>query len=229
MEGWPMRLYLSSDKLGESAGMLLAMLGNATGARAAIIGNGFDGASDVARETYRAEVFDPAHALGALGIAAEDLDLRAYHGDPSALRRRLSAFDLVWVMGGNAFVLRRAMKASRFDAVIADLLKEDNLIYAVNGAGAVVAGPTLRGFEVVDDPFEVPDGYDEYLVWSGLGLTRFTIVPHFRSNHPESAGAERLVNYLRARRLPYRALSDGEVVVAAGATGASRGLLKRIA
>jgi dipeptidase E len=101
------------------------------------------------------------------------------------------------------------------------------LIYGGDGAGAVVAGPTLRGVELVDDPFDVPLGYDEYLVWAGLGLTRFTIVPHFRSNHPESAGAERLVNYLRARRLPYRALSDGEVVVAAGARGA--GLLKRIA
>jgi dipeptidase E len=224
-----MRLYLSSDKIGESAGMLLAMLGNASQARAAIIGNGFDGASAVAREIYRSEVFDPAQALGALGIAGEDLDLRAYYGDPSALRRRLSAFDLVWVMGGNAFVLRRAMKQSRFDAVIAELLEQDNLVYAGDGAGAVVAGPTLRGFELIDDPFEVPDGYDEYLVWSGLGLTRFTIVPHFGSNHPESAGAERLVNYLRARRLPYRALSDGEVVVTAGAKGASRGLLKRIA
>jgi dipeptidase E len=132
-------------------------------------------------------------------------------------------------MSGNAFILRRAMKKSRFDTVVLDLLEQDNLIYAGDGAGALVAGPSLQGVELIDDPFEVPDGYDEYLVWSGLGLTRFTIVPHFRSNHPESAGAEKLVNYLRARRLPYSGLSDGEVVVAAGARGAGRGLLKRIA
>ncbi len=224
-----MRLYLSSHRIGDSAGALLAMLGNAAGARAAVIANGFDAMPEAAREIYREEIFDPAAALGALGIAAEPLDLRAYFGDAAALRRRLSAFDLVWVSGGNAFVLRRAMQQSQFDRVVGDLLEEDNLIYAGDGAGAVVAGPNLRGLELNDDPFEVPDGYNEYLVWTGLGLIAFTIVPHFRCNRPESAGAERLVNYLRARRLPYRALSDGEVVVAAGARGTGRGLLKRIA
>ncbi len=224
-----MRLYLSSHRIGDSAGALLAMLGNAAGARAAVITNGFDGMPEVAREIYREEIFDPEAALGGLGILAEPLDLRAYFGDAAALRRRLGAFDLVWASGGNAFILRRAMKQSQFDMVVSDLLEQDNLIYGGDGAGAVVAGPNLRGLELCDDPFEVPDGYNEYLVWTGLGLIAFTIVPHFRGNRPESAGAERLVNYLRARRLPYRALSDGEVVVAAGARGIGRGLLKRIA
>ena len=224
-----MRLYLSSHRIGDSAGALLAMLGNASSTRAAVISNGFDGLPAAARQIYREEVFDPVAGLGALGIAAEPLDLRAYFGDAAALHRRLSAFDLVWVSSGNAFILRRAMKQSQFDRVATDLIERDNLIYAGEGAGAIVAGPNLRGLELCHDPFEVPDGYNEYLVWSGLGLTTFTIVPHFRSNRPESAGAERLVNYLRARRLPYRALSDGEVVVAAGARSIGRGLLKRIA
>jgi dipeptidase E len=222
-----MRLYLSSHHIGERTGALLAMLGNPGGARAAVIANGFDGMPEPARRIAE-EHFDPALALGGLGIRAEPLDLRAYFGDPEALRRRLLAFDLVWVTGGNAFVLRRAMKQSRFDAVIAGLLEEDTLIYAGDGAGSVVAGANLRGFELVDDPFEVPDGYDDYLIWPGLGLVPFALVPHPGCNRPESAGAERLVNYLRARRLPYRALCDGEVVVAAGARGTGR-LLKRIA
>ena len=82
---------------------------------------------------------------------------------------------------------------------------------------------------MLDDPWEVPESYEESLVWAGLRLTSFTIVPHFRSNHPDSAASEKVVNYLKARRLPYRALSDGEVVVATGARGAERPLLKRIA
>lgn len=224
-----MRLYLSSHKMGDSAGALLAMLGNATGARAAVIANGFDGCSAMAREIYRAEVFDPQAVLAAHGIAAESLDLRAYFGDGAGLRRRLAQFDLVWVMGGNAFVLRRAMKQSRFDSIIEDMLAADAIVYAGDGAGAAVAGPVLRGMELLDDPWEVPENYEESLVWAGLRLTSFTIVPHFRSNHPDSAAAEKVVNYLRARRLPYRALSDGEVVVATGARGAERPLLKRIA
>jgi dipeptidase E len=224
-----MRLYLSSHRLGDRAGSLLAMLGGGPGARAAVVENGFDGCSEEARAIYRAEVFDPVGALGGLGIAAESLDLRAYFGDREALSRRLAGFGMVWVGGGNAFVLRRAMRQSGFDTIIENLVASDSLVYASEGAGTLVAGPTLRGAEIVDDPWEVPEGYAEPLVWHGLRLTDFTIAPHFRSNHSESAGAEKLVNYLRARRLPYRGLSDGEVVVAAGARGADRSVLKRIA
>ena len=68
----------------------------------------------------------------------------------------------------------------------------------------------------MDDPFDCPDGYDESLVWTGLGLTPFTIVPHYRSLHPEAAAAERVVSYMAARKARYRALSDGEVIVRVG-------------
>lgn len=224
-----MRLYLSSHRLGDRAGSLLAMLGGTPGARAAVIANGLDGASQMARDIYLNEVFNPLEALRALGISAEMLDLRAYFGDEPGLSKRLRTFDLVWVMGGNSFILRRAMKQSRFDRVIGDMLADDLLIYGGDGAGAALTGPNLRGFELVDDPWELPESYSESLVWPGLRLIPFTIVPHFRSNHPDSAAAEKLVNYLRARRLPYRALSDGEVVVATGGKAADRPVLKRIA
>ena len=119
-------------------------------------------------------------------------------------------------MGGNSFVLRRAMKQSGFDSIIRERLAADTIAYGGYAAGAVVAGPTLRGLELMDDPFELPDLYDEQLIWTGLGLTPFAIVPHFRSAHPEAASAEKVVSYMRARRTRYRALSDGEVIVATG-------------
>jgi dipeptidase E len=183
------------------------------GDRVAIIGNGYDGASDMAREIYRAEVYDPITEFRSLGLAAEPVDLRAHFGDARSLEARLSGFSLVWVMGGNSFVLRRAMKQSGFDRVIRDLLERDAIAYGGYAAGAVVAGPSLRGIELMDDPFEVPEGYDEPLIWTGLGLTPFTIVPHFRSRHPEAAAAEKVVSYMRARRTRFRALTDGEVIV----------------
>lgn len=208
-----MRLYLSSERLGERAGALLAML---RGTHVAIIANGYDGASAMARELYRAEVYDPVAEFQSLGLEPEYLDLRAYFGDSAALRQRLSAFDLVWVMGGNSFVLRRAMKQSGFDTIIRDKLEADTIAYGGYAAGAVVAGPSLRGHELMDDPFELPEGYDEPLVWSGLGLTPFAIVPHYRSRHPEAASAEKVVSYMRARRTRFRAISDGEVIVQMG-------------
>jgi dipeptidase E len=208
-----MRLYLSSERLGERAGALLAMVG---GTRVAIIANGYDGASAMARELYRREVYDPVAEFQSLGLKPEYLDLRAYFGASDDLRGRLSAFDLVWVMGGNSFVLRRAMRQSGFDTVIRELLEADAIAYGGYAAGAVVAGPSLRGLELMDDPWELPDGYDEPLIWHGLGLTPFAIVPHYRSAHPEAASAEKVVSYMRARRTRFRAISDGEVIVRVG-------------
>jgi dipeptidase E len=208
-----MRLYLSSERLGERAGALLAMVG---GSRVAVIANGYDACTRLARNVYRAEAYDPIAEFQSLGLVAEELDLRAYFGDPWSLQQRLGAFDLVWVMGGNSFVLRRAMKQSGFDTVIRELLEADAIAYGGYAAGAVVAGPSLRGLELMDDPWELPDGYDEPLIWHGLGLTPFAIVPHFRSRHPEAASAEKVVSYMRARRTRFRAISDGEVIVRVG-------------
>ena len=206
-----MRLYLSSYRIGDRAGSLLALLGS--GKRAAIVSNALDNISATARAIYREEVYDPHIELRALGLDTEELDLRRYFGQPEALREQLGAFDLVWVMGGNAFVLRRAMKQSGFDDVIVGMLDHDAIVYGGFSAGAVVAAPTLRGIDLMDDPAEVPAGYDPETTWDGLGLIDYSIVPHFRSQHPESAAAERAVRHLCGRGMRYRALRDGEVIV----------------
>lgn len=205
-----MRLYLSSERLGERAGALVAML---NGPRVAVIANGYDGSANRMGERYRSEAYDPIAEFRSIGLMAEELDLRAHFGDAESLRQRLSRFDLAWVMGGNSFILRRAMKQSGFDAVIRELLEADAIAYGGYAAGAVVAGPSLRGLELMDDPWELPEGYEEPLIWSGLGLTPFAIVPHYLSRHPEAASAEKVVSYMRARRTRFRAISDGEVIV----------------
>src|SRR3569623_2399887 len=132
-----MRLYLSSERLGERAGALLAMV---NGKRVAVIANGYDGCTEVARTIYRAEVYDPVAEFLRLGLNAQELALRAYFGDPESLRQRLAAFDLVWVLGGDSFVLRRAMRASGFDTVLRELLETDAIDFGGYAAGAVVTG-----------------------------------------------------------------------------------------
>lgn len=208
-----MRLYLSSERLGERSGALLAMV---AGPKVAVIANGYDYCGAIARDFYRAEVYDPVPEFEALGLEPEELDLRAHFGDPQSLKQRLVGYDLVWVMGGNSFVLRRAMRSAGFDIVIRELLEADTITYGGYAAGAVVAGPSLRGMELSDDPWEVPAGYDEPLIWHGLGLTPFAIVPHYRSRHPDAAAAEKIVSYMEARKVRHRTLSDGEVIVRVG-------------
>jgi dipeptidase E len=222
-----MRLYLSSYRIGDRAGSLLALLGS--GKRAAIISNALDNISPTARSIYRDEVYDPHRELASLGLVTEELDLRRYFGAADALQAKLAEFDLVWVMGGNAFVLRRAMKQSGFDDVITGMLERDEIVYGGFSAGAVVAAPTLRGIDLIDDPGEVPQGYDPEIIWDGLGVIDYSIVPHFRSPHPESAAAERAVRHMTGRGMRYRALRDGEVIVWTETRKRSDEILLRIA
>ena len=128
----------------------------------------------------------------------------------------LAAHGLVWVRGGNSFVLRRAMKASGFDRVIRDLLEDDAIVYGGFSAAIAVLTPSLHGVELVDDPHLVPAGYDPAIVWEGLGLLPYAVAPHYRSEHPESAAMESVVQYYVDHRLPFRVLRDGEAIVVQG-------------
>ena len=212
-----MRLYLSSERLGKRAGAMLAEARpDERFPRVAVIANGYDGASAMARDFYRTEIYDLIAEFTALDLDPAELDLRAHFGDAASLRRCLRGYDLVWVMGGNSFALRRAMKQSGFDTVVRDLLETDAIAYGGYAAGAVVADPTRHGLDLMDDPYELPEGYDDPPIWSGLGLAPFVIAPHDRSQHPEAAAAEKVVSYIRARRSRFRAIFDGEVIVETG-------------
>jgi dipeptidase E len=202
-----MRLYLSSFRLGNDPRLLQHLTG--TGARAAVITNAHDPWPDSLPDALAREVAD----LTAIGIRASGLDLREFFGNPSALASRLAEVDLVWVKGGNTFVLRRAMQASGFDTVVRGLLDTDRLVYGGYSAGAIAVTPTLRGTELCDEPHLVPPGYPADVVWDGLGLVPFSIAPHWRSDHPEAPLMERVVDYWNQHAMPYRTLSDGQVIV----------------
>jgi dipeptidase E len=206
-----MRLYLSSERIGDRAGSLLALTGS--GRRAANIANGYDHVAAELRQLFSARYVDPADELRALGYDTVDLDLRDYFGAPQRLRRALEGVDLVWVPGGNAFVLRRAMRQSGFDDLVTELLDADALVYGGADAGAMVAAPTLEGLDMLSDPAVTPIGYQALVPWDGLGLIDHSIVTHYRSPTPDSAGAERAVRYLSRKGLRYRALRDGEAII----------------
>ena len=69
--------------------------------------------------------------MRSLGFDAEELDLRTYFHGGGDLRGRLETYALVWVVGGNAFVLARAMTAAGFAAAARETLR----VYAGYSAG----------------------------------------------------------------------------------------------
>ena len=203
-----MRAYLSSYRLGNHFEQFLALLPRKP--NLLLVANALDVFSDEARLRHKAEVYDPNYELEQLGCSVSDLDLRTYFGRPNALKSRLIESDLVWVLGGNSFVLRRAMQQSGFDDLVTEHLRSDEIAYGGFSAGAVVAAPTLDGIHLMDDPEVVPNGYPNEVVWDGLGWIDFAIVPHWQSDHREAADAELARAYLQEKGLPHETLSDGQ-------------------
>ncbi len=206
-----MRLYLSSFRLGNKPEVLLEMLGAKK--RTALIGNAMDFIDPSARAKSLGQEVE---RLKSVGIVPVEVDLRDYFDKPNALEKTLGEFDLIWVRGGNSFLLRRAFQKSGADKIIKELITNDKIVYGGYSAGIVILTPTLRGIELVDDPNVVPDGYEAPIVWDGLGLLPYSIAPHYRSDHPESEAIEKVVEYFQANDIPYKTLRDGEAIVIEG-------------
>lgn len=205
-----MRLYLSSYRLGRDRGALRKLLGR-TG-RAAIVLNALDLFASDRDKSLTRERDD----LASLGFDCDELDLRSYFPAPAELRSRLERYDLIWVVGGNTFVLARAMAQSHFDEAIHERLVGNQIVYAGYSAGVCVTGPDLEGCHLMDDPDGVPDGYDPGVAPIPLGWIPWRIVPHYRSEHAEAPLAELAVRHLIDASLPFQTLRDGQAFIVDG-------------
>lgn len=181
---------------------------------AVVIANAMD---DEPREDRLAGVRRELAALEDLGIGARELDLRAYFGQSERLASALESCGLVWLRGGNVFMLRYSLAASGADSVLTALLDEDALVYGGYSAGPCVLGPTIRGFETVDDADAVRSVYAAEPVWDGLGVLKYVIVPHVHSpEHAESERCALVADRYRAEGVPHRTLRDGQAIVVRG-------------
>ena len=163
-----MKLYLSSYRV-PAPKDLEALLGKPLSkCRTVIIPNAKDYKPAQERAQKLAELeTDLAH----LGLRTEVADLRDFD-NPERLLNVIGEYDLLWVAGGNTYVLRYEMRRSGLDKIIRELL-QGGRVYGGESAGAIAAGPSLRGFDVADSPSLAPD-----LIWEGLGLTEKIIAPH---------------------------------------------------
>lgn len=204
-----MKLYLSSYHLGEPATDYAKLFGE--NKQVALITNALDFATDLERKkkSIQADIDD----LSEIGLQPEEFDLREYFGDSNNLRKDLDTFSAVFLRGGNAFVLRRAMRQSGLDQIIDSYRSRNDFIYSGYSAGVCVATPTLKGVEKVDDPTIVPEGYDDEIIWDGLGLIDYCIAPHYKSDHPETKLVDDMVDYYRNTKTKFRTLSNGEAII----------------
>lgn len=209
-----MRLYLSSFRLGNRPERLVELAGKKR--KALVIANACDG-FDSSKRGQRVE--RELEALGALGFWAQELDLRKHFrpgGDRVGLHAELYSTGLIWARGGNAFVLRRAMAQSGFDDILVESLLRDDLVFGGYSGGIAVLAPSLRGIELVNDIESAPEGYDPAVIWEGLGILPWALLPHYQSLHWSSPGIDTVVAYMHQHNLPYRTLTDGEALIISG-------------
>lgn len=207
-----MKFYLSSYKIGNQGDKLkeMAKTGNK---KVAYISNALDFSTDSKRR-IKSEQADIDELVN-LEFTVEKFDLRDYFDNKNNLEKDISQYDIIWVRGGNAFVLRQVMKLSGFDKLLINLAKNrNNIIYGGYSAGVCVLAPSLKGLEFVDDINQFPYPQQKKAIFEGLGILDYVIVPHYKSEkHSETEAVEKVIEYYIKNKILFKALSDGEVII----------------
>lgn len=204
-----MNLYLSSYRLGNNSDEFARLVSGKK--RVGVIRNALDFSEDRERLTQGWE--DEVSDLTGLGLSPEAIDLREYFGRANDLRDVISQLDGLWVVGGNTFILNSAFRESGLDEILIEQLENDSFVYAGYSAGVCLLAPTLLGIHLADEPDLIPPGYPDEVTWDGLGILPFCIAPHWRSDHPESAMIDDVIEYFQEHKIPFIALRDGETYV----------------
>ncbi len=204
-----MKLYLSSQKMGNEIPQLLSLCGQ--NKNVAVIANALDHMPDCHRE-WRVKI--EIENLKSIWLIPEELDLRHYFNNQEGLWKFLSKKSMVWVRWGSAFILNRAMIESGFSNVGVDMIKSSKLVYAWYSAALIVATTNLSWTEIVDDPMIIPSGYSKNInPFLGLDLINFYLIPHIDSKEVWAKNIPLCVKKLQKKKLKVITLKDGESFV----------------
>jgi dipeptidase E len=147
------------------------------------------------------------------GYQVETIDLRNRLNYSQALHEKLQSKDVIWLCGGHTYYLRRILKESGADKIIKELVAAGK-VYAGWSAGAIMAGPTTKYFDLMgDDPEDAPE-----LIEEGLNLTDTVIVPHI-DNADFKEGALKANAALKNAGFKTILLKDDEAYIEEGDTG----------
>ena len=203
-----MKLYLSSYKVGNKKEVLKEWQ-KKHGNKIIFIANSRDHKEEtLEKKEIIQEYIDE---LEEIGFEIVIVDLRKYFGNSVKLQEDLKDFNACYVIGGNTYVLRLAMKYSGFDKYILEKNKEDDFLYMGFSAGICVLAPSLYGLDIVDEPIN-PYNNDK-VDYSGLNILDFVPVPHYKSDHPESKLVDGIVELFNKEGIKYKTLRDGDVII----------------
>lgn len=205
-----MKFYLSSLRIGNNPKDLLKLVGK--NKNTAYISNALDYTADLDRRRFMEE--KDMGELRRNGFEVEKIELRQFFFKEKELEDKLKNFGLIWVRGGNEFVLRQAMKLSGLDNILKKFKEEKvSIVYGGYGAGVTIIGPTLKGLELIEDIEQKPYLALKYTIWEGLNLIDYQIVPHHDIKNPSVSAMNELIEYYEQNKISYKTLKDGEVII----------------
>lgn len=191
-----MKLFLTSSGFSESnKAEFIRLLGqDPLGLKVAFIPTASSQDMDLeSRNFYLTQAQD---SILDLGMTYEIINLEKQN--PNFIVDNLSAFDIIFVDGGNTFYLMNEMNKSGFTEHIHDILKDK--VYVGVSAGSVVAGPdiALAGWEPGDE------NSVGLVDTSGLNLVDFCIMPHWDGRIYEEA---------KIYKYQVKYIEDGDVAI----------------
>lgn len=204
-----MKLYLSSYKIGNRTEELKQWI-KENDNKICLIPNSRDVYPESERKTLGIQ--KDVKELEDLGFEVTVISLKNYFNKKEKLKEDLYNFHAFYVIGGNTFVLRQAMYLSGFDEYLKEISNNSNYLYAGYSAGICVLSENLHGLSIVDNPNENTYNYDN-VIWQGLGFVNYLPLPHYKSDHPESALIDKEVEYCENNNITYKTLKDGDVII----------------
>lgn len=204
-----MKLYLSSQKLGNRTDLLLKLVEN--NKNVLVIANAID---DKELEYRNDRVNKEINLLKSIGLYPKELDLRKYYykNSKKELKKILDQNSLVWVRGGSTFLLSNAFKLSGFDKILKKYIKSNKIVYGGYSAGVIMANKDLCGVGIVDDIDETLN-CKKNTKYKSLKLLSFYIIPHYDSKESWALNVKKHVEFLNKKKKTVVTLSDGEVYI----------------
>lgn len=142
-------------------------------------------------------------SLKRMGLIVDELEVSA--SSYETIRQKLEKNDIIYIAGGNTFFLLQELKRTGADRLLVREVSKGKL-YIGESAGAIVAAPDIGYSAFMDRPDKAPDLKD----YSGLNLTGFYTVPHYK-NWQMGKAAEKII-HTYSSSLDLKVISDNQAV-----------------
>lgn len=140
------------------------------------------------------------------GYKLEYIDLESE--DTSRNVEILNSANVLFVTGGNTFVLINLLRKTGLDKYVKEFASKKDNVYVGFSAGAIILSPTIQvaGYEW---HWGRDDNFLQLTDLSGLNVVNFDIVAHF----DKSIDAENLERYKASVNVEVKAITDDEFLI----------------